>query len=213
MSLPLGHTTLCLDKPGPCICATLTDTICCHPNRGWHRNDRVACAAWNEQVDEAAAAGRIVRINGYGWSDQNAMPITKETAMDLTATHTPGCATARTGKCICAYLAQWDSKPALTGPSQVLVDDAWKDWAAAEQDPDFWIDKPGFESGLSTPTLQYLGNVNDKEPDLARELSDEKLRTKYWHKEYKDLGRRFIGMSVIALAGWGFSLARGIWGF
>jgi hypothetical protein len=46
-----------------------------------------------------------------------------------------------------------------------------------------------------------------------QETSDEKLRAKYWHKEYTDLNRRFGWLLGFALAGWALSLARGIWGF
>lgn len=46
-----------------------------------------------------------------------------------------------------------------------------------------------------------------------KDTADEKLRTKYWHGEYKDIRRRFIAMFGIALAGWAFSIARGVWGF
>jgi hypothetical protein len=44
-------------------------------------------------------------------------------------------------------------------------------------------------------------------------LNDEQLRTKFWHKEYLDLRRRFTYMSAVAVAGWLYGLARGIWGF
>jgi hypothetical protein len=44
-------------------------------------------------------------------------------------------------------------------------------------------------------------------------LSDEQLKTKFWHKEYTDLRRRFTYMSAVAVAGWLYGLARGIWGF
>lgn len=110
MSLPLGHKGMCLDKPGPCICNTLTDTICYHPGRGWHRTDRVACSQWNAQVDVDGP----IRINGFGWSTDTSQPITKETSM---IDHREGCAVVRTGRCTCAYLAQWDRKPEYTAPT------------------------------------------------------------------------------------------------
>lgn len=45
------------------------------------------------------------------------------------------------------------------------------------------------------------------------ETSAEKLRTKYWHREYLDVRRQHFIMFSLAIAGWSFSIARGVWGF
>lgn len=49
--------------------------------------------------------------------------------------------------------------------------------------------------------------------DARQETGDERLRTKYWYKEYQDLHRRYGWLLGFALAGWALGLARGIWGF
>jgi hypothetical protein len=38
-----------------------------------------------------------------------------------TSTHRLGCGHARTGSCICAFLSQWDSKPALAGKGTLHI--------------------------------------------------------------------------------------------
>lgn len=156
--------------------------------------------------------------------------------------HRPGCSVQRTGRCLCDFLSQWDSKPALNLPAGEPEDKLEEKDYYPQVNKDglkrltvngeIWgpIKEPalGFPVVISTigdpaeiaerivrQNPDLFGELPDgtypkPEPDLARDLSDEKLRTKYWHGEYKHARRGFwlaVAFAAVCAAALGTVLA------
>lgn len=104
------------------------------------------------------------------------------------APHRPDCPQPRIGRCLCAYLAQWDDRagqPVFPARPDRLFDDG----SAADD----LFKHPG--------TL-----VPAKEHPAALSLRFWKGQARHWQKGY-------WLMAGLAVTGWGVAAARGIWGF
>lgn len=135
------------------------------------------------------------------------------------AGHTPGCANARTGKCLCTYLAQWDSKPAVEFTRSPELQELHEKQQPALQLPLVIATDCDNVHALAEKIVrqnpEYFGYlpadpVYKPGSDAEQRLSDEKLRTEYWHKEYKAARRGFwaaVAFAAVCATGLGTVLA------
>ena len=191
----LGHKTLCLDEywPAECVCDTerITDTICHHPKTGWHRTDRIMCEEWDGLVKHTRDQyGAEYIMNGYGHSDARHFTYDREEAKERAAGQ----------ECVKA-LAEYTAKQGWNWPIVI---------ASGAEDPNeiatkIVQDNPQWFGELPDGTYQTL------EADvLRRQLDDEKLRAKYWHKEYLAQRRRWwwaVSFAAVCAASTGTVLA------
>jgi hypothetical protein len=131
--------------------------------------------------------------------------------------HVEGCAVVRTTRCTCAYLAQWDNttegQECVKALAEYTPKQRWN-WpiviASGVEDPNevatkIVRDNPQWFGELPDGTYQTL-----ETDSLQRKLDDEKLRSKYWHKEYLAQRKRWwwaVSFAAVCAATTGTVLA------